>query len=88
MFCPASLPLFPLSASRTHTRVSVAGAKVIAWCCAGFMLHHTRIDTGCDDVTKVLLRLQGHVTRVLLRLQGHVTRVLLRLQGHTEYNDA
>jgi len=28
-------------------------------------------DTGCDDVTKVLLRFQGHVTKVLLRLQGH-----------------
>ena len=41
---------------RAHTRVSVAGAKVIAWCCAGFMLHHTRMDTGCDDATKVLLR--------------------------------
>jgi len=46
-----------LSLQRAHTRVSVAGAKVIARCCAGFMLHHTRMDTGCDDVTKVLLRL-------------------------------
>jgi len=49
-----------LSLQRAHTRVSVAGAKVIARCCAGFMLHHTHMDTGCDDVTKVLLRLQGH----------------------------
>ena len=52
-------PIF-VSLQRAHTRVSVAGAKVIAWCCAGFMLHHTRMDTRCDDVTKVLLRLQGH----------------------------
>ena len=50
------------------------------------MLHHTLMDTGCDDATKVLLRLQGHVTKVLLRLQGHATKVLLRLQGHTEYD--
>ena len=71
-----------LSPQRAHTRVSVASAKVIAWCCAGFMLHHTRMDTGCDDVMKVLLRLQGHVTKLLLRLQGHVTKLLLRLQGH------
>jgi len=29
------------------------------------MLHHTRIDTGCDDVTKVLLRLtRSHGTNV------------------------
>jgi len=60
-----SLPPFPFSESRAHTRVSVAGAKVIASCCAGFMLHHTRTDTGCDDVTKVLLRLtRSHGTNV------------------------